>query len=66
MLKLTLEEELTIYSRGLEPHSRYKGHVICREGNHSWSVLEPNGIVHYGLNSLLVARAWVNAGEDYE
>lgn len=66
MIKLTLKEELAIYSLGLEPHSRYKGHVICREGNHSWSVLEPNGNVHHDLNSLLVARAWVNAVEDYE
>ena len=65
MLELTLQEELTIYSRGLEPHSRYKGHVICKDV-HDWAIMEPNGNIEYDIHSLAVARAWVNAGEDYE
>jgi len=44
--------------------STYKGHTICRDGG-SWAVIEPDGNIHFDLNSLAVARAWVNAGIEH-
>lgn len=55
-----MDIELTMAQYGLTYHSTRDGHVICKDGT-SWAVIEPTGNVHFGLNSLAVARAWIEA-----